>query len=1079
MAMRYAAWVGWLAGGVAVASPAQARVDSPAEFAPAGGIVQPAERPLRDERCLNGAWQFQPVAVPPHADGEPPPLPEPSADWASVPLKVPCPWNVNAWGTGRDAGPGTGHPYWPTSVYFPSYPPAWDTVQMGWLRRTFAVPWTGKRTVIHFDAVAGDCVVRVNGRVAGTHFDSYTPFELDVTDLLRPGENELLVGVRSHRLFDVRSARYAKMRAPYPVGSETERLCGIWQDVFLLGLPTVHVTDAFVRPNVDHGNLSVDVTVRNDTGQPRLVQLRGTVAPWVLDRLDQGRTTSHLGPAAVTMLGEAFTIPPHGSATATVQAAVNDQLQLWTPAEPNLSAAVIGVQALDDLSTLDVRQVRFGWRQWTIAGPDLLLNGKRTQLVGDLLHPFGPFTLSPRYAWGWYTLVKGFGGNAVRLHAQPMPRFYLDLADEMGIAVLDETALFGSSVSLNFEPAVAWQRFADHFDGLVLRDRNHPSVMGWSFGNELFAVFGLNHVDKADADRWYGQLAALGLRARTLDPTRPWISCDGDEDLRGTLPVYSKHFGAGLPAADRLPDVGKPLMVGESGGSYYAKPGQLTAFAGDAAYAGYAGRNDALGVDAYDNLTNLARPRLAYYSASETAWFGVEHLPFGYTPSEHVPAADDGVWFTAPFAEGKPGIQLEHLPPYVATVNPGWDPSLPLYRPLGMFEAERAATAGRACRWDHPTESPRTAAPAPTVDRVAFAGDRDGPLGRRLLDWGVPVVDGPAPLTIVDGDRPVPATGVVLVVVGDHPPAGVTLTDRPATSLTADAGDAWSRPFTAAQLYFAEQAGGDRFILRHGLAGPAVDGGRVLLRAADVDWSLFNDVPEVAKCGAAVLYEQMRKPPGAALVRVDDRVALCSIDARVATPAADAMWRQLLANLGVKLGPGRRSTTAAFDDRGALAVAQSSGRLAVDAPAGDHWSAARYVDRDRFPLDRVDAGGRAAPFAVVLRFWVRSPRALDDVLAGGPDVPRYDLTCYAADRAEVSLNGHVVVPTATEPADYRVRSEYAAVPLRRGWNRVEVRVRADRLDAARPPTVAVRARSDDARFWAAVETSAEPPAGGG
>ena len=530
----------------AFASVAAIRVENRGEFAPASGLVQPAERPWRDELCLNGAWQFQPVAVPANfvARGDAPPLPEPAATSAPVPVKVPCPWNVNAWGTGPDAGPGTGHPYWPTSVYFPSYPPSWTGVEMGWLRRTFRVPWTGdKRAILRFNAVAGDCQVRVNGRLAGTHFDSYTPFDLDITDLLRAGENDLLVGVRAHRLFDMQSATYPKMHAPYPVGSATERLCGIWQDVFLLGLPPVRVADAFVRPNLDRAELAVDVTLRNDTATPATLSVGGQVQPWVNDGIDRGQTRSHLDPTVLNLPASTVTVPAHASATVTLSAE-HVSLHPWTPAQPNLYAAVISIDV--NGRPVDRHQARFGWRQWTIHGPDLLLNGRKIQLVGDLLHPFGPFTLSPRYAWGWYTLVKGFGGNAVRLHAQPMPRFYLDLADEMGIAVLDETAIFGSSVTLNFEPPIAWQRFADHYDGLILRDRNHPAVMGWSFGNELFAIFDLNHVTEPDAGRWYNQMADLGLRARQLDPTRPWISCDGDGDLNGRLPVYSKHFGLGL-----------------------------------------------------------------------------------------------------------------------------------------------------------------------------------------------------------------------------------------------------------------------------------------------------------------------------------------------------------------------------------------------------------------------------------------------------------------------------------------------------------------------------------------------------
>ncbi len=158
---------------------------------------------------------------------------------------------------------------------------------------------------------------------------------------------------------------------------------------------------------------------------------------------------------------------------------------------------------------------------------------------------------------------------------------------------------------------------------MVRRDRNHPSVFGWSFGNELFAIFEYNHLSPEDSATAYDRLSALASSVREADPTRAWISCDGDEDLHGSLPVWSKHFGHGLPL-DRLPQTGKPLMVGESGGTYYAKPSQLAEFNGERAYQSYAARNEALGIDVYQNIAKMARPRLAYYSASELAWFGLE-----------------------------------------------------------------------------------------------------------------------------------------------------------------------------------------------------------------------------------------------------------------------------------------------------------------------------------------------------------------------------------------------------------------------------------------------------------------------
>jgi len=108
------------------------------DFAALEGFVKPVEQPWRRELCLNGSWQFQPALVPADWDrdqGTPPEMPPPTGSWDSTPIKIPSPWNANVYGLGRNVGVGSPNPYWPDSVWFPSYPASWDGVEMGWLRR--------------------------------------------------------------------------------------------------------------------------------------------------------------------------------------------------------------------------------------------------------------------------------------------------------------------------------------------------------------------------------------------------------------------------------------------------------------------------------------------------------------------------------------------------------------------------------------------------------------------------------------------------------------------------------------------------------------------------------------------------------------------------------------------------------------------------------------------------------------------------------------------------------------------------------------------------------------------------------
>ena len=237
---------------LAGAFPAQAHVDFNHEFAPSETWVKAPEKPLRDDICLNGSWQFQPLALPPNFKEAVDPAPEltpPTANaWEKTPLKVPSPWDVNSFADRKGQG-GDFRCY-------PSYPQAWEAVKMGWIRRNFTVPaaWKGHRVLIHFAAAAGDLQFQVNGKDAGKRFDIFFPFDIDVTDLVRYGaSNEILVGIRKAELFDVRG-KYG--RRTYQAGSFWgQHVVGLWQDVDLVSVPVVRVCDVFVQPLVDQDTL--------------------------------------------------------------------------------------------------------------------------------------------------------------------------------------------------------------------------------------------------------------------------------------------------------------------------------------------------------------------------------------------------------------------------------------------------------------------------------------------------------------------------------------------------------------------------------------------------------------------------------------------------------------------------------------------------------------------------------------------------------------------------------------------------------------------------------------------------------
>ena len=905
------------------------------DFSPAEGLIIQQEQPYREEICLNGYWELQPVDVPSdwkEGTGIAPELPAPLPDkWEPIRMKIPSPINVNNWGADENVR----FPYAPSSVYYPSYPRSWGSVRMAWLKRMVTIPsnWRDKTIVLHFEAVAGECVLVVNGAEVARHFDAWLPLTADITGYLKKdAPNEILIGLRHTRLFDVRHPEYRRFGATYPSGSNTDNLIGIWQDVFIHAIPAVSVADVFVKPWLNKNELEIETQVTNKSAKKIKIRLEGDVKEWInnitsKDAVDAAEIDWTLGNTALIVSSKEVELKPGETQTIVIKTPVNDRLKRWSPDSPNLYTLLLQVK--NKKTTVDCKATRFGWRQFTIEGKDFHLNGEKIQCFGDIQHPFGPYICSRRFAWAWYRMIKDFGGNAVRPHAQPWPRVYYDLADEMGLMVLDETALFGSSIRLNLEEEITWERSFEHFRQLILRDRNHPSVIGWSAGNEMFAIALLNKPPKEVSDKWDKRLVELTLSSRQYDTTRDFITLDGDRDMDGQLPVWSKHFAHDLKLGDLPQNPDKPLIVGECGATYYGKPAQLYPFSGNNAFESYYGRNEALAVDIYQNVVYMARPRLAYFSPSEVCWFGIEHLNLGYHDFSRLPNLNDGIFSSIPYREGKPGYQFERIPPYVTTFNPGLDPQLPVYKPLPMFEALKAALAEpqpQACAWDTYKKVPPFIPPAfpEAIYQIAcFGGDENGALATFIREKGIQISkDTKTPnLLIIDAetvtqqylnsvktvaDRIRKNGGLVLVmtsgetdtfnpILNDFLPETVILTERSATALESNLQSAWGKFFQLPNLYFAEQRG-DRYILKRGLSGDLVKKGTVVLQASRTDWSLFNDNPENRKCAQVVLYEHLEKPEGAALAtyRFDNAtLAVSALDYRLDTSETQTFWKNL------------------------------------------------------------------------------------------------------------------------------------------------------------------------------------------
>ncbi|MFW6154885.1 MAG: glycoside hydrolase family 2 protein [Planctomycetota bacterium] len=394
-------------------------------------------------------------------------------------------------------------------------PGVWEQVRpgydgAGWYRRTIDVKdaWIGTKTLrLRFGAVMYYAEVWLNGHYLGDHEGGGSAFEFDVSSVVDAGDNDLVVRVINppinEELEGLRAG--APLNQGYlPVGKAAwyYNYGGIWQDVELIVTDPVYVDNLYVKPFPARRTAEVNVTVAN-TGQATTQELNVAIAPD-----GQKKPVLTASKTVKCRKGETVvTIPMKFAATGKTA------MRWWSPDDPLLYRATATLDN-DELSD------RFGMREFTIKGGRFVLNGKRITLKGYLQQEHYPRTLifphSKAFARHELQLVKKSGCNFVRSHLKAPAPWWLDLCDEMGILVEGEPPIGWIGKSPNTE-----RRCRTAIEGLLKRDRNHPSIVFWCLMNEAyhFRGFTMNEIKKMTA-----RLAAAG---RKLDDTRLLLDTSG------------------------------------------------------------------------------------------------------------------------------------------------------------------------------------------------------------------------------------------------------------------------------------------------------------------------------------------------------------------------------------------------------------------------------------------------------------------------------------------------------------------------------------------------------------------------
>jgi hypothetical protein len=595
---------------------------------------------MRDKQCLNGLWDF--------ACGDD--LFTPPTLWEDVQIVVPSPYNVNRFAQGYHKTTA-GEEYFVSGADFrlyPQYPLHWDAAKCGFYRRDIFIPGTarGKRLFLRFDAAAFRTVFWLNGEKIAEDTEAFLPIEFEITGCVKYGEdNELLVGTQVASAMKYKDENN-KNRLDYPQGSFWgDQVAGIWQDVWLLTRPTEYIRDLFAVTDVANHTLKVRCVHTGGEG--------------LSIRLQLGEIEHHV-PIPCGDSGETAIEWRYGE---------ND-MELWDIGNPKLYNLKASLYRFD--ARLDEHEIRIGFRSFTAEGDRFYLNGRVVNLRNDSWHYMGYAVQTEAFARAYYAMARDANVNIIRLHAQPFPSFYYDIADEMGMLLVSESAIWASHCDFSYNPDF-FENSKNHLRRMIYRDRNHPSVVMWSPENECipaYKVCGSKFIrDVADLqDKLYDLTTVI----TPLDDSR-LISCDGSGDLNGRLPVNSLHYpGYGCPTHRE-----KPITIGEMGSMYYSTPDAVCMEHGEKVLESFNGRLTAVATDAYRNLMGQ-RKWAAQVCVFNLLWYGLEPLPF----KERAYTYED---YTAP------GIKPGRITPYLRTLNSAGDKDLPDYIPNPVFNLTRDA----------------------------------------------------------------------------------------------------------------------------------------------------------------------------------------------------------------------------------------------------------------------------------------------------------------------------------------------------------------------------------------------------
>ncbi|MBK3517083.1 glycoside hydrolase family 2 protein [Carboxylicivirga marina] len=446
-------------------------------------------------------------------------------------------------------------PYFRSESFYEGY---------GWYQKALTIEkeWLNKRIYLEFDGVFQVAEIHLNGVKVGSHRGGYTGFEVDITDAVKLGENQL--AIRVNNLWDAQLA---------PRAGEHVFSGGIYRDVYLTVTNPLHVTwnGTFVStPGVlkNEAKVNLKTEIANQSESLKNITLKTLIVD------TNGNEIAELSSDETIKTGDTMVCEQTSD--------VIKNPDLWSPSNPALYKALTFIYENDTL--LDSYESSFGfrWTEWT-DDEGFFLNGEHLYLEGVNVHQDHAGWGDAVTKAGVYRdlkLMKDAGFNLIRGSHYPHHPYFTEVCDQLGLLFIPENCVWGiggfeedgywnsSTYPVHEEDMAAYnESAANTLQELIRINRNSPSVIAWSMSNEPF--FSAMSVD-AEMKQLLSDLVEL---SHILDPTR--LAMIGGAQRRG-VDVLGDIAGYNGDGATLYRNPGIPNMVSEYGSCVSDRPGNYT-----------------------------------------------------------------------------------------------------------------------------------------------------------------------------------------------------------------------------------------------------------------------------------------------------------------------------------------------------------------------------------------------------------------------------------------------------------------------------------------------------------------------